>query len=163
MSTHSSTTDPRRRMRSIRRLLLVIGTMTALTVLAPTVSAAPAGHPGRSIHIEKVCNPEGSACVVTRSDYGPIRTGATITYAGDSFDALVATIHAKHGTATGDCDISPIFAVDPGPGHCTFGSGTGSLRRLDVTFAVSFVDLYGDGSSLWFWDGTIETGHGRHR
>lgn len=160
MSMHPSTTDPHRRMRSLRLLLLVAGTMAALTVLAPTVSAAPAGHAGRAIHIEKVCNPEGSSCIVTKSNYGPIREGSTITYAGDSFDALVATVHARHGTASGDCDISPVFADDPGPGRCTFTSGTGELKRFDVTFVVSFVDLFADGTSLWFWDGSIATGHG---
>ena len=161
MSMHPSTTDPHRR-RSLRMLLLVAGTMAALTVLAPTVSAAPGGHHDRAIHIEKVCNLEGTACTVTKSNYGPIRAGSTITYEGTSFDALVATVHARHGTAIGDCDISPIFADDPGPGRCTFTSGTGALKRFDVTFAVSFVELFGDGTSLWFWDGSIATGHGRH-
>jgi hypothetical protein len=154
MPTHPTTTDRHRRMRAVRHLLLVAGTMAALTVLAPTVSAAP-GSAGRTIHIEKVCNAEGSSCTVTRSNDGPIRPGSTITYEGTSFDALVATIHANGGTATGDCDISPVFAADPGPGRCTFTSGAGSLRRLDVVFVVSFVDLYEDGTSLWFWDATI--------
>ena len=161
MSMHPSTIDPSRRMRSLRRLLIVAGTMAALTVLAPTVSAAPGAQHDRAIHIEKICNAEGSSCTITESNYGPIRPGSTITYEGTSFDALVATVHARHGSASGDCDISPIFADAPGPGRCTFTSGTGELKRFDVSFVVNFVDLYADGTSLWFWDGSIATGHGR--
>lgn len=155
MSLQRTTTDRHPRMRPLRHLLLVAGAIAALTVIAPTVSAAPAGDPGRTVHIEKICNTEGNLCTVTRSSYGPIRPGSTISYAGDSFDALVATLHASGGTATGDCDISPIFAADPGPGRCAFSSGTGSLTRLHVTFVVNFIDLFTDGTSLWFWDGAI--------
>ena len=155
MSSQPITTDRYRGMRPLRHLLLVAGAMAALTVLAPTVSAAPGGESGRAVHIEKLCNAAGDSCTVTRSDYGSIRPGSTITYVGSSFDALVATIHANGGTATGDCDLSPIFATDPGPGRCAFSSGTGSLRRLDVAFVVSFVDLYEDGTSLWFWDASL--------
>ena len=142
-------------MRAIRRLLVVVATMTALTILAPAVSAAP-GHADRTFHIEKLCNAEGSACTITESNYGPIRVGSTITYVGDSFDALAATVHVKHGSATGACDIASVFDADPSPGVCTFTGGTGRLRKFTATISVDMLAFYADGTSLWSWDGTLD-------
>lgn len=116
-------------------------------MLAPIASASSI----KAFHLAKVCVPDGSSCTVTESNYGPIRTGSTITYAGDTFDALVATVHVNGGTAEGNCDITA--AIDgTGPGVCVFTGGTGPLGHFTATTAAGFVDLYADGSSLWTWD-----------
>lgn len=143
-----------RRVRSVRWLLVAAGMMAAFTVLAPT--AAASSHKDRTFHLAKVCGDAG--CTVTSSTYRKIGVGTLITYAGDSADALVATVHAKHGTATGHCDISAVFA-GTGPGTCVFarGNGTGSLKHFRITLAVTF-----DGTT-WFWDGTFRRPHCHHR
>ena len=143
MSTDQPQTRPHRRMRSLRTLLVVAGTFAALTVLAPTISASQEHH-GRMFHLEKVCDATG--CTVTESTYEPISEGTRITYEGTPPNALVATVHAKHGTAVGNCDISAVFA-GTGPGTCIFQGGTGSLTPFRITLAVTF-----DGAT-WFWDG----------
>jgi hypothetical protein len=132
-------------MRSLRTLLVVAGTIAALTVLVPTVSASQEHH-GRTFHLAKVCDADG--CTVTESNYPPISEGTRITYEGATADALVATVHAKHGSAVGNCDISAVFA-GTGPGTCVFQGGTGSLKPFRITLAVTF-----DGA-VWFWDGTF--------
>ena len=143
MSIDQPQTRPHRRLRSLRTLLVVAGTFAALTVLAPTISASQEHH-GRMFHLEKVCDAAG--CTVTESTYEPISEGTRITYQGATPDALVATLHAKHGTAVGNCDISAVFA-GTGPGTCIFQGGTGSLAPFRITLAVTF-----DGAE-WFWDG----------
>jgi hypothetical protein len=143
MSNHQSQTRPHHRMRSHRTLLVVAGTFAALTVLVPTVSASQEQH-GRTFHLVKVCDPGG--CTVTESNYPQISEETRITYEGTTPDALVATVHAKHGTAVGNCDISAVFA-GTGPGTCVFQGGTGSLTPFRITLAVNL-----DGAD-WSWDG----------
>ena len=149
MSKDRSMSVPQRRMRSFRRLLIVAATATALTVLAPTVSAAPGGHPGRAFHLAKVCGDAG--CTVTKSSYEAIQKGTLITYQGAAADALVATVNARRGTAVGNCNILPVF-LDAGPGQCVFTGGTGSLKHFSITVEVTL-----DGATgLWHWDGTFD-------
>ena len=126
--------------------MIVVATLAALTVLAPTASAS--SDKDGAFHLAKVCNAAGDTCVVTVSNSRSIPVGTTITYVGASFDALVATIHADHGTATGTCNIQPVID-GTGPGRCTFDGGTGSLRHLHLTVAVTTIDF-----ETWFWDGT---------
>jgi hypothetical protein len=77
--------------------------------------------------------------------------GTLITYQGDSADVLVATVHATHGTAVGDCDILSVF-LGTGPGHCVFTGGTGSLEHFRITVEVTL-----DGATgIWYWDGTFD-------
>ena len=146
MSTDQPQTRPHRRMRSLRTLLVVAGTFAALTVLAPTISASQEHH-GRMFHLEKVC--AARVCTVTESTFEPISEGTRITYEGATADALVATVHAKHGTAVGNCDISAVFA-GTGPGTCIFQGGTGSLAPFRITLAVTL-----DGAT-WSWDGEFD-------
>ena len=146
MSTDQPQTRPHRRMRSLRTLLVVAGTFAALTVLAPTISASQEHH-GRMFHLEKVC--AAGVCTVTESTFEPISEGTRITYAGTPPAALVPTVHATHGSAVGNCDISAVFA-GTGPGTCIFGGGTGSLAAFRITIAVNF-----DGAT-WFWDGEFD-------
>ena len=151
MSRHTSPTDSNRRMHSLRRLLVVAGTMAALTVLAPTVSAAPGGHPGREFHLSKTCDDTG--CTVQSSTDKAIQTGTLITYQGLTPDALVATINADHGTAVGNCNIAPVFE-GTGPGHCVFTGGDGALKHFRITLEVTLDASTG----IWYWDGTFDRG-----
>jgi hypothetical protein len=132
-------------MRSLRTLLVIAGTFAALTVLAPTASASH----GRTFHLVKVCDAAG--CTVTESNYPQISEDTRITYEGTGPDALVATVHAEHGIAVGNCDISAVFA-GTGPGTCVFQGGTGSLTPFRVTLAVT---RHG---ADWFWDGEFHHG-----
>ena len=143
------------RLPSPRRLLVVASTIAALTLLAPIASASSQ----KAFHIAKVCVPDGSSCTVTESNYGPIRKGTTVTYAGDGFDALVATVHVTGGTAVGNCDIAAVFA-GTGLGECVFTGGSGPLNHFNVTLAVTFEELFLDESSLWSWDWTGSPGNG---
>lgn len=148
-------TGSHHRLPFVRRLLAVTATIAALAMLAPMASATSE----KSFHIAKICVPDGTSCTVTESNYGPIRTGTTISYVGESFDALVATVHVNGGTATGNCDIAAAFDVD-GHGECVFTGGSGPLGHFDVTLAVTFVDLFSDETSLWSWDWTGSPGNG---
>ena len=131
MSNTLSTIEPHRRMRSIRLLFVAAATIAALTMLAPTASAAGGG---RAFHLAKVCGQAG--CTVTNSSDPTIAVDTLITYQGDSADALVATINGAHGTAVGNCDILPVF-VGTGPGHCVFTGGSGALRHFSITFEAT--------------------------
>ena len=148
MSTgkHSSPKD--RRTRSIRRLLIIGATIAALTALSPTASAASQ----KAFHLAKNCD-AFPTCVVTASNYKKIPVGTEITYsdAGVAPSGLLPTVHGRHGTTSGICDLTAIF-TGTGPGTCVFSSGTGSLTSFTATLAVTF-----DGT-LWYWDGT--SGHG---
>ena len=130
-------------MRSIRRLLLIGATIASLAMVAPIATASD----GKAFHLAKVCDEAG--CVVTESNYSRIPAGTTITYAGSSDDALVATIHVKHGTATGVCNLVPVFS-GTGDGTCVFTTGTGRLGSFRADLAVSTVDF-----TTWYWDGTV--------
>ena len=151
MSSNQSATESRHRTRSLRRLIVVAGTIAALTVLAPTVSAS-SGHGGREFHLAKVCDDAG--CTVTSSTDHAIAEGTRITYEGSSADALVATVHASHGTAVGNCDIASVFG-DGSPGHCVFTGGTGSLKHFRITVEVT-LDF---DTGIWYWDGRFDHCH----
>ena len=73
------------RMRSIHTLIVVAITVLALGALVPSVSA----HSAKPFHLSKTC--DASGCLVTVSSFKRIPAGTTITYAGSSPDALVAT------------------------------------------------------------------------
>jgi hypothetical protein len=146
-----ATSNARPRMRSIHRLIVIAITVLALGTLVPSVSA----HSAKAFHLSKTCDSTG--CLVTISSFKRIPAGTTITYAGSSPDALVATIHAPHGTATGDCNIASVFASPSSPGRCVFDTGTGSLRRLHLDVAVTL-----DSEGVWHWDGTVRLKHHRH-
>ena len=139
------------RMRSIHRLLVVVLAVLAFGALVPSVSA----HSAKAFHLSKTCDATG--CLVTASTFKRMPAGTTITYAGSSPDALVATIHAPHGTATGNCNIASVFGSPSSPGRCVFDTGTGSLRRLHLDVAVTL-----DAGGIWHWDGVVSLKHRHH-
>jgi hypothetical protein len=134
--------EPHRRMRSARRLLVIAATIAALSMLVPTASAS--SH--KAFHLAKTCEAYPT-CVVTASNDKKIPVGTEITYSDQSVapNALLPTIHGRHGTSSGVCDLTAIFA-NTGPGLCVFGEGTGSLTGFRVELLVTF-----DGT-LWYWD-----------
>jgi hypothetical protein len=136
-------------MRSVRSLIL-IGTIVALTALAPPVSASVA----KPFHVVKVC--EALTCVITSSSYRGIPAGTVINYTVNTDGSLTSVITVAHGTATGRCVLDPIFADPSSPGSCVFASGTGSLNEFHLNVAVDTVDFV-----TWTWDGTYTIGSGR--
>lgn len=145
--------SPHRRMRSVRSLLVVAATVAAFTILAPSASASSPRHNG--FHLEKQCD-AFPTCVVTASNDRAIPVGTTITYADTSVfpTALIPTINAPHGSATGLCDLSAVNA-GTGPGTCVFKGGHGSLKHFRIEIDVTF-----DGV-LWYWDGSFCSRHHR--
>lgn len=131
-------------MRSVRRVLLIVGAVLALAV-APS-AAASARH---DFSIAKDC--AGLRCVITSSTYRGIPVGTVINYSENTDGSLTAVISAAHGSATGRCDLSNIFTGSGLPGSCVFSSGTGSLTQfhLDVDVTVTTADFVS-----WAWDGS---------
>ena len=97
MSTGKHSSPKNHRTRSIWRLLIIGATIAALTALSPTASAASQ----KAFHLAKNCD-AFPTCVVTASNYKKIPVGTEITYSDTSVfpNALVPTIHGKHGTTT---------------------------------------------------------------
>jgi hypothetical protein len=151
-TTPRPTVNGRLRLRAAHRLIVVAVAVLAFGMLAPSATASSA----KPFHLSKTCDNTG--CLVTASSFRRMPPGTTITYAGPSPDALVATIHAPHGTATGNCNIASVFATPSSPGRCVFDTGTGSLRRLQLDVAVTL-----DAAGVWHWDGTYRLNHRHHR
>jgi hypothetical protein len=141
-------TERRRPMPSLRRFLVVAVTISAMAVVAPTASAASQ----KAFHLAKNCD-AFPTCIVTASNDKKIPVGTEIIYSAASVfpSGLLPTIHGRHGTTSGTCDLTAINA-GTGPGRCVFSSGTGSLTSFTAELSVTF-----DGT-LWYWDGT--SGHG---
>ena len=136
-------------MRSVR-ILILIGTIVALTALAPLASASIA----KPFHAVKDC--DGLTCVITSSSYKMIPAGTVINYTVNPDGSLTSVIAGAHGTATGRCVLDPIFGDPSSPGNCVFASGTGSLNQFHLNVAVDTVDFV-----TWTWDGTYTIGSGR--
>lgn len=136
-------------MRFVRSLI-IIGAIVAVAAFAPSASASST----KPFHAVKVC--EGFTCVITSSTYRGIPAGTVINYSQNEDGSLTAVITVKHGTATGRCDLAPIFGTPKAPGSCVFASGTGSLHRFHLNVAVDTVD-----GVTWTWDGTYYFGCGR--
>jgi hypothetical protein len=93
--------------------------------------------------------------VITSSSYKGIPPGSVINYTPNDDGSLTAVITVAHGTATGRCNLAPIFGDPSAPGSCVFASGTGSLTRFHQNVAVNTVDFV-----TWTWDGTYTFGSG---
>jgi hypothetical protein len=133
-----------RRGSRVGTTFVVVTMIAVLTILAPTASASSR----KAFHLAKTCD-AFPVCVVTASSFNKVPVGTEIAYADASVfpNALLPTIWGRHGTASGVCDLSAIFA-GTGPGTCVFSSGTGSLSSFRAELSVTF-----DGH-VWSWDGT---------
>jgi len=134
-------------MPSLKRLLAVMGTIVALTALAPVASA---GSP-TDFHLDKTCaedpsEPLGFFCTVQHSDFKWIPPGTEIHYdVGPADNAQTATIEIANGSSTGVCTwSSDVDAI------CVFDAGTGRLAQ----FKLEVVVTASADQSIWYWDGT---------
>jgi len=140
-------------MPSLKRLLAVMGTIVALTALAPVASAASP----KDFYLDKTCaedpsEPLGFFCTVEHSDFKWIPAGTEIHYAaGPADNVQIATIAIANGSTTGVCTwSSDVDAI------CVFSAGTGRLTqfKLDVVVTASA------DQSVWYWIGTYWHGQG---
>jgi hypothetical protein len=138
-------------MRSVRSGLLIVGAVLALALAAAPASASSA----KPFHVAKDC--DGLRCVVTSSTYKGVPVDSVINYTENTDGTLTAVISGKNGTATGRCDLAPIFGDPSAPGSCIFSSGTGALTQfhLDVDVTVTSADFVS-----WAWDGSYWFGAG---
>jgi hypothetical protein len=130
-------------MRSIRRLIVVAGTIGALTFLVPSVSASS---PLGEVHLTKTCptwtGEIGSTCTVQTAS-GPIPVGTVATYYGPIFGPVVSSAviltTPSGATATGHCTLvwRPELSGDDGFGTCTFVGGTGSLAGFHANLKIT--------------------------
>jgi len=140
-------------MRTARMLVVLAGTILAITILAPTAVAAPTAHP---IHLVKDCstytgeNP--SLCTISGSDLGAIPVGSKVWYRGpvltnSYFLSSNVTLEEDDGSvATGYC-IFDARATES-TGLCTFWAGTGALIGFTAILHVTIDDL-----GVWHLDG----------
>ncbi len=129
-------------MRSIRRLIVVAGTIVALTFLVPSVAASS---PLGEVHLTKTCPTfeTTATCTVQTAPSGPIPVGTVATYNGPLFAPAVSSaviLTTPNGsTATGHCTLiwRPELSGDDGFGTCTFTSGTGSLAGFHANLKIT--------------------------
>jgi hypothetical protein len=140
-------------MRSTKRLLAVMSTIVALTILAPSASAAAP----KAFHLDKTCSedpsePLGYVCTVQHSDFKWIPAGTEVHYLSQNAagDVVQAAIPIKNGSTNGACTwSSDVDAV------CVFDTGTGRLTRFHLEVVVSA----NADASVWYWDGTYWFGN----
>jgi hypothetical protein len=133
-------------MHSIKRLLAVMGTIVALTALAPV---ATAGSP-KDFHLDKTCaedasEPLGYVCTVTHSDFKWIPVGTEVHYLSQDGNVVQARIEIANGSTTGACTwSSDVDAI------CVFDAGAGRLTQFNLEVVVTA----NADQSVWYWDGT---------
>ena len=141
-------------MRSIKRLLAVMGTVVALMAFAPVASAG--SH--QEFHLDKTCagdasEPLGFVCTIQHADFKWFPAGTKVHYTSQNpaGDVVQATIAIENGSTDGECVwSSPVNAV------CTFSPGTGRLSQFHLVVDVTAnADV-----SIWYWDGTYWFGGG---
>ncbi len=129
-------------MRSIRRLIVVAGTIGALTFLVPSVSASS---PLGEVHLTKTCPTfeTTATCTVQTAPSGPIPVGTVATYFGPLFSPVFSTVviltTPDGSTATSHCTLiwQPELSGNDGFGTCVFVSGTGSLRGFHANLKIT--------------------------
>jgi hypothetical protein len=138
-------------MLSIKRLLAVMGTIVALTALAPVASAG--SHQG--FRLDKTCaedpsEPLGYICTVTHSDFKWIPEGTDVHYLSQAGNVVQASIEIKNGSTDGACTwSSDVDAI------CVFSSGTGRLTQFNLVVVVTA----SADQSVWYWDGSYWFGN----
>jgi hypothetical protein len=154
MRTMGATALPARsqrrpQMRSIRRSIVIAGTLGALGVLSPPMSASPSN---RHLLLTKTCDDFAVShrCTVMTSEEGPIPVGTEAVYTGPVFanrvSSRVVLTTPGNDTATGHCTLS----YQTGLGRCAFTGGTGVLAGFHANVEVT-LDLE---TLITTWDGT---------
>lgn len=137
-------------MHSIRRFLMIAGTVLAFTILAPAVSASTPHALSLTKDCSKFTGAVPSYCTVTTSNLAAIPVGARIWYYGPVLSSTVflsSTIvvdDGHHNTATGYCNLD----ARSGIGLCILWKGTGALTGFHAIVNVSV-----DAAGLWHYDG----------
>ena len=143
-------------MRPIRRLLVVVATIAAFSILAPSVVAASS----KNFYLDKTC-PNNFLCIVQSSSFKVIPAGTHITYTynGDGSDGLAyPTITVRNGSTTGICDWN-----QPGPrraGQVLVRRRDRSPDRVPSRVDVSVTGDPNSPTSVWHWIGTYRFGGG---
>lgn len=134
-------------MASIKRLLIVMAAIVALTTLAPVAAAGT----HKDFHLDKTCSedpsePLGFFCTIQHSDFKWMPAGTEIHYdVGPADNAQTATIDIGNGSATGVCTwSSDVDAV------CVFDVGIGRLTEFHLEVVVTA----NADQSIWYWDGS---------
>jgi len=144
------TARPIHRSPSVRRLLVVAATIAALTMIAPTVSAAS---PLGPIDLTKTCDTFDHCTVQTSLPNSPLPVGTQGFYNGPwplpRLSSEVVLVTPDGGTSTGHCTLSFVSAT----GTCTFARGTGSLTGFHANLSVSTSDW-----ATFLWEGTYHFG-----
>jgi hypothetical protein len=134
-------------------LIVLAGTLIAITILAPVAVAAPTAYP---IHLVKDCstyngdNP--SLCTISASDLRAIPVGTKVWYRGpvltnSYFLSSNVTLEEVDGSAaTGYCIFDA--RASESTGLCTFWAGTGALTGFTAILHVTIDDL-----GEWHLDG----------
>ena len=138
-------------MKSIKRLIGVMGTIVALMALVPVASAGSQ----HDFHLDKTCGPDpseplGYICTVQHSDFKWIPAGTDVRYLSQAGNVVHASIEIQNGSTHGACTWSgPVDAI------CVFDAGTGRLTQFNLEVVVTAnADV-----SLWYWDGTYWFGN----
>ncbi len=128
-------------MLSIKRLFVIALTISALTFLVPSVSAAS---PIGAVHLTKTCPTweTTQTCTVQTAPAGPIPVGTVVAYSGLFSPTLSATVTLTtpdKSTATGHCTLVWRFENfgDDGIGTCAFMTGTGSLAGFHANLKIT--------------------------
>ena len=138
-------------MRSIKRLLAVMGTIVALMALVPVASAG--SHQG--FHLDKTCaedlsEPLGYICTVQHSDFKWIPAGTDIRYLSEDGNVVQASIEIRNGSTDGACTwSSDVDAI------CVFSAGTGRLTQFNLEVVVTA----NADQSVWYWEGSYWFGN----
>ena len=146
-------------MRSIHRIVVVAGTIAALTAaLSVSVPSALASS-RHTLTIVKNCSGTmtgkvGEFCTVTASNVKAIPVGTKVVYTGPVVSSAVflssnVTIKASAtSTATGYCMVD----LHTGVGMCTFWKGTGKLAGFHAVIHGS-----SESATAYHWDGFYYT------
>jgi hypothetical protein len=137
-------------MRSVRYLSVVVATMLALSVIAPSASAAT----HKAFHLTKTCE-SSIRCTLVMDDFEAIPSGTVVDYtfdASDPWDGLTfPTIVVRNGSTAGLCDwFNPRGEA---LARCTFASGTGRLTQFHLDVDVTVVGNPDSPDAVWHWDG----------
>jgi putative copper export protein len=143
-------------MRSVRRFLVVAGTIVALTAALSVFVPSVLGSTTHTLTIVKNCSGTmtgkvGGYCTVTASNVAAIPKGSKVSYYGPVVSSSVflsSTAIISHGaanTATGYCMVD----LHTGVGMCTFWKGTGTLAGFHAIIHGS-----SESPTAYHWDGT---------
>jgi hypothetical protein len=142
-------------MRSFHRLVVVAGTIVALTTALSVFVPSALASTTHTLAIVKDCSGTmtgkvGEYCTVTSSNVPAIPKGTKVVYSGPVISSSVflssnVTIKANSvNTATGYCMVD----LRSGVGMCTFWKGTGTLAGFHAVIHGS----YGS-ATAYHWDG----------